>query len=442
MRRKVFLSALALAVLVGGLGIGLLAGNVMWAQGPPLANLPDVIHYQGKLVDPGTGDPVSGQHQFVFSIYDADPGGNLLWQETQNVSVQDGWFSVMLGVQTALSDSIFDGNPRYLGIKVGADPEMTPRQPLATVPYAFRAKNAETLDGMDSGDFVAVAGDTMTGTLNLPSNGLVAGGDQLVLSGGNVGIGTTSPSSSYKLYVVGGSANAIYGEGLSYGVYGSGITGVYGSGSNQGVFGSSSGGAGVRGYSSGGTGVRGHGNIYDFYATGPGTNYGPFTGGHEVKLCADFPESVEPGMIVSVTGEVQVRLTDGEMSYSSTLPTVQLSDTPADSKVIGVIIAEAPLPEEHWYIDEANEGDRFGIINALGEGRVWVTNINGDIEDGDYITTSAIAGYGQKQDDDLLHSYTLGKAIEDVDWSEVTETVEFDGYTYKAYPISVVYTSG
>ncbi len=42
--------------------------------------------------------------------------------------------------------------------------------------------------------YVAKAGDTMTGTLNLPANGLVAGGSQMVLTNGNVGIGATSPS--------------------------------------------------------------------------------------------------------------------------------------------------------------------------------------------------------------------------------------------------------
>lgn len=54
----------------------------------------------------------------------------------------------------------------------------------------------------------------------------------------------------------------------------------------------------------------------------------------------------------------------------------------------------------------------------------------------------AIPGYGQKQNDDLLHSYTLGKAIETVDWDTVTEVVEIDGKTYKVYLIAVVYTSG
>ncbi len=53
--------------------------------------------------------------------------------------------------------------------------------------------------------YVAKAGDTMTGTLNLPANGLLAGGNQLALVGGNVGIGTTSPLS--KLHILAGASD-------------------------------------------------------------------------------------------------------------------------------------------------------------------------------------------------------------------------------------------
>ena len=50
------------------------------------------------------------------------------------------------------------------------------------------------VDGSQLAGVVKIAGNsTMTGTLTLPSNGLIAGTNQLVLSGGNVGIGTTSP---------------------------------------------------------------------------------------------------------------------------------------------------------------------------------------------------------------------------------------------------------
>jgi hypothetical protein len=43
------------------------------------------------------------------------------------------------------------------------------------------------------------AGDTMTGTLALPSNGLVVGTNQLVVSSGNVGIGTATPISTLHI---------------------------------------------------------------------------------------------------------------------------------------------------------------------------------------------------------------------------------------------------
>jgi hypothetical protein len=266
------------------------------------------------------------------------------------------------------------------------------------------------------------------------------------------------------------SGIGIYGLGGVHGVYGrsdaQGGEGVYGWATGifttTGVRGrsDSTSGRGVYGYATATTGytygVRGQSDStsgravygacsqssgYDFYAGGAGANYLPFTGAHETKLSPDFPEEVEPGLIVAATGQAQIRQNpDGSVNLSSTLPTVKLADTPHDKAVFGVLVAEASLPEDHWY--EAQEGERFASVNALGEGRVWVADINGAIEAGDYITTSSIPGYGQKQADDLLHSYTLGKAIETVDWDQVTGMVEIDGKAYKVYLIAVVYMSG
>ena len=47
--------------------------------------------------------------------------------------------------------------------------------------------------------YVAQTGGTMTGTLNLPANGLNVGGSQLVLVGGNVGIGTVTPAAPLEV---------------------------------------------------------------------------------------------------------------------------------------------------------------------------------------------------------------------------------------------------
>ena len=45
------------------------------------------------------------------------------------------------------------------------------------------------------------------------------------------------------------------------------------------------------------------------------------------------------------------------------------------------------------------------IVNSVGEGAICVCNANGNIENGDYICSSDVLGYGEKQDDELLHNY-------------------------------------
>ncbi len=68
-------------------------------------------------------------------------------------------------------------------------------------------------------NYVNVTGDTMTGTLNLAANGLVAGTNQLVISGGNVGIGTASPSSKLEVQ---GDITLTHDTDLSGDIIGSG----------------------------------------------------------------------------------------------------------------------------------------------------------------------------------------------------------------------------
>ncbi len=44
------------------------------------------------------------------------------------------------------------------------------------------------------------------------------------------------------------------------------------------------------------------------------------------------------------------------------------------------------------------------------------------LENGDYITTTELApGYGVKQDDDLLHNYTVAKITQNEDFSDMTD---------------------
>mgnify|MGYP007032657366 CR=1 FL=1 len=85
--------------------------------------------------------------------------------------------------------------------------------------------------------------------------------------------------------------------------------------------------------------------------------------------------------------------------------------------------------------DECCDDFSRGSYNAVGEGGIWVCNANGEIENGDYITSSDVPGYGQKQDDDLLHNYSVAKATTDADFvKRVIPTQQIDrdecGYLY------------
>jgi hypothetical protein len=55
---------------------------------------------------------------------------------------------------------------------------------------------------------------------------------------------------------------------------------------------------------------------------------------------------------------------------------------------------------------------------------MWVTDINGPLESGDYITTSNVAGYGQRQESEFLANYTVAKITMDCDFNPVTQPIQ------------------
>ncbi len=110
------------------------------------AAVPQTINYQGYITDP-SGSAVSGTGDVTFSIYDVATSGTALWSETQSVTIYNGVYSVVLGsVDTSGNplDLPFD-TQYWLGVTVGTDSEMTPRQKFAAVPYAYRAVMAESV---------------------------------------------------------------------------------------------------------------------------------------------------------------------------------------------------------------------------------------------------------------------------------------------------------
>ena len=56
------------------------------------------------------------------------------------------------------------------------------------------------------------------------------------------------------------------------------------------------------------------------------------------------------------------------------------------------------------------------LVDTTGCGEVWVINTD-NIKSGDFLTSSNVAGYAMKQNDDLLHNYTVAKSTMDCDFS-------------------------
>jgi hypothetical protein len=124
----------------------ILAGFLLVFFSYSSAQVPQLINYQGKLTT-STGAPVNDTLPIIFSIYADEGGTTLLWTETQGAVIIDkGIFNVLLGSVNPIGYSVFDGTARYLGVKVGVDPEITPRKAMVSVSYAFKSFEADTAD--------------------------------------------------------------------------------------------------------------------------------------------------------------------------------------------------------------------------------------------------------------------------------------------------------
>lgn len=126
----------------------LIATQSVWAKnGTTKETVPNsstnTISYQGQLTNT-SGTPLNGDYDLTFRLYNVANGGTALWTEqwtgANNITVTDGLFHVMLGNLMPIPQTVFTGNSNlWLGVKVGADNEMTPRIQLGSSPFAIQA---------------------------------------------------------------------------------------------------------------------------------------------------------------------------------------------------------------------------------------------------------------------------------------------------------------
>ena len=153
-----------------------------------------------------------------------------------------------------------------------------------------------------------------------------------------------------------------------------------------------------------------------------------FTGGH----IAFTQDTLIAGMLVYTDESVPD-------TVNQNIITVVKTSTQKDKRVLGVYNGQSSsynklITADNMLLANAliDNGYRVVCINALGEGGILVCSENGNIDNGDYLTSANLAGYACKQDDDLLHSYTVAKALESVDWANETETTKLIACTYHA----------
>jgi hypothetical protein len=201
---------------------------------------PRLVRFSGIVKDPA-GQPRTGVVGATFAIYKDQEGGAPLWMETQNIQLDaSGHFNALLGATQAegLPLELFTANEsRWLGTQVLMPGEVEqPRALLVSVPYALKAADAESLGGKPASAYALASGATSAngtagavstqnaklGGAVIPFSGTMGfipefidnsgtlGNSPMIVSGGNVGVGTAP---AVRLDVNGG----VRGTGLATG---------------------------------------------------------------------------------------------------------------------------------------------------------------------------------------------------------------------------------
>ncbi|MEI8327633.1 MAG: hypothetical protein WCG02_00660 [Candidatus Taylorbacteria bacterium] len=210
------------------------------------------INYQGKLATGSNSAVADGKYNIRFKLYTTSSGGSPIWTETwcntsscnglgtggdSRINITSGLFSTMLGSTTPLTNVNFN-QPLYLSIEVGGtaasmvpldwDGEMTPRKIIGAVPAAFIAAtstyavtagtstvaiSANTLSGIASTSFfrndIQNATSSAATFLNILQSGVgkiaefftsAANSALAILSNGNIGVGSSTPSSKFAIH--------------------------------------------------------------------------------------------------------------------------------------------------------------------------------------------------------------------------------------------------
>ena len=97
------------------------------------ARIPQWLRIKGRFTDSTV--PLTDNLPVRFSIWDVPDGyGNLMWEDIQNVAIQNDTFQVVLGRAKSLPPNVFSGGDRWVELQIGNDAPMRPRH---RIPYQY-----------------------------------------------------------------------------------------------------------------------------------------------------------------------------------------------------------------------------------------------------------------------------------------------------------------
>jgi hypothetical protein len=170
--------------------------------GDPAAPVVRAIPVQGRLTD-ANGVVINGSRTITMTMYTASTGGVELCQDSDGVVATNGLFNTYLDFCTPTD---LNGQQVYLGIRMqGEAGEMTPRQPVYLVPYAY-----SLINGANIGSLLSTANSEIEVS---PQKMLQVGGAGLTLTPvASGGMDITAPSAgNYTVHVPMDAPAVVYG---------------------------------------------------------------------------------------------------------------------------------------------------------------------------------------------------------------------------------------
>lgn len=176
-----------------------------------------------------------------------------------------------------------------------------------------------------------------------------------------------------------------------------------------------------------------------------------FTGKHRCTFETKRTRKDLTGLIVSSCGRYMDLNNEESVKIDEAIPVVKLCDRERDPTVFGVVCNFEGKEDTRDYkignlkfVHQKDKKDQKVIVNAHGEGGIWVCDVGGPLKNGDLITSSIVPGLGMRQSDDVIRSYTVAKITCDCDFSmdsPVHSTIKcfHDGKSYRKAFVGCIY---